>query len=111
MTNKLSSPNGDNPGGQKPSKIREIRKQFSAKLNDESVLKPSDYLLGVLNGEEEFDQHKYMVAKDMIGYELPRLQSVEAENRNVDMTFEEALKDLQDDEDHTHDNEDPDADI
>lgn len=57
---------------------------------------PQGYLLDVLTGKEEYDENKYQAAKDLLPYVMPKLQSIEAENVNINMSHEEALKQLQD---------------
>lgn len=38
---------------------------------------PMDYILGVLNGTEEFDQVKFVAAKELLPYVHPKLANVQ----------------------------------
>lgn len=74
------------------------RKKGSKKM-DELEISPQDYIIEVLAGLRDHDPIKYQAAKDLLPYYLPKLQSVEAKNVNVNMTHEEALQQLMDEDD------------
>lgn len=64
-------------------------------VNADDKNSPWAYIVNVLNGKEKYDANKYQAAKDLLPYCLPRLQSIEAENRNIEMSHEQALAELE----------------
>ena len=84
----------------------EAQKQFNELLQDRNV-SPELVLVAVMSGQTEIKVGSKAVkitdkmieaAKTLLPHRLPRLNAIDADVRNVDMTHEEWLASLDDDE-------------
>ncbi len=80
----------------------EAQKQF-AELMDDADVTPEKILVAVLAGQQEIkingkkvkiSDQMVQAAKDLVPYRLPRLNSIDADVRNVTETHEQWLKRL-----------------
>lgn len=70
-----------------------------AELEERSAMKGDvtgfAYLRDVLNERKKYDAKKVAIAKILINFEMPRLNSVDAVQRSVEMTNEEWIAELE----------------
>lgn len=78
-----------------PNKASKKREDEAKKLGGT----PLEYMLKVLNDPKSSPADKRWAAEKSAPYVHPRLQAVEATNRNVDMSHEEYLRELDDEAD------------
>lgn len=89
-----------------PKHKKEAEQGFHAILAD-GDLTPEDVMIAVMRGQKtitrkgkttKLSDKMYNAARDLISFRLPRLNAIDAVQKNVDMTHEDWLKSLDDDD-------------
>lgn len=87
-----------------PKHKQEAEKAFHEAITDGEIA-PESLILAVMRGQAtylnsagekvEITDRMYQAAKDLIPYRLPRLNSIDATTKNVGMTHEEWIREME----------------
>lgn len=64
---------------------------------EDKITAPETYIATIISDPTQYDEKKFKAAALLLPYRVPQLNRVDAVNRNVEMTHEEWIKQLEDD--------------
>lgn len=64
---------------------------------EDKITAPETYIATIISDPTQYDEKKFKAAALLLPYRVPQLNRVDAVNRNVEMTHEEWIRQLEDD--------------